>query len=142
MVGRHAADAGCGAVPPFLIQQRGLMDHVKWPTPPSLGAEAVILRQRSMQNGEPGSVLARNPVVLRTCGGERQWTRIGSRDRRSRSRAPLKEAVGKVVGYAKLESEGKADKAQGKVQNAISGLKDAVRDAVMNRPGFAGGSNS
>ena len=42
----------------------------------------------------------------------------------------VKEAVGKVVGDAKLESEGKADKAEGKVQNAIGGLKDAVREAV------------
>jgi uncharacterized protein YjbJ (UPF0337 family) len=42
----------------------------------------------------------------------------------------VKEAVGKVVGDAKLESEGKADKAEGKVQNAIGGLKDAARDAV------------
>ena len=42
----------------------------------------------------------------------------------------VKEAVGKVVGDAKLESEGKADKAQGKVQNAIGGLKDAVRGAT------------
>jgi uncharacterized protein YjbJ (UPF0337 family) len=42
----------------------------------------------------------------------------------------VKEAVGKAVGDAKLESEGKADKAEGKVQNAIGGLKDVVRDAV------------
>ena len=33
----------------------------------------------------------------------------------------VKEAVGKVVGDAKLELEGKADKAEGKVQNAIGG---------------------
>jgi uncharacterized protein YjbJ (UPF0337 family) len=37
---------------------------------------------------------------------------------------------GKVVGDAKLESDGKADKAEGKVQNAVGGLKDAVRDTV------------
>ena len=42
----------------------------------------------------------------------------------------VKEAVGKVVGDAKLEAEGKADKAEGKAQNAVGGLKDAVRDAV------------
>jgi uncharacterized protein YjbJ (UPF0337 family) len=42
----------------------------------------------------------------------------------------VKEAVGKVVGDAKRGSEGKADKAEGKVQNAIGGLKDTVRDAV------------
>ena len=45
-------------------------------------------------------------------------------------RGAVKEVVGKVVGDAKLESEGKADKAAGKVQNAIGGVKDAVRDAV------------
>ena len=39
----------------------------------------------------------------------------------------LKEAVGKAVGDAKLELEGKADKIEGKVQNAIGGLKDAIK---------------
>lgn len=39
----------------------------------------------------------------------------------------VKEAVGKAVGDAKLESEGKADKIEGKVQNAVGGLKDALR---------------
>jgi uncharacterized protein YjbJ (UPF0337 family) len=47
----------------------------------------------------------------------------------------VKETIGKVVGDSKLAAEGKADKAdkaEGKVQNAIGGLKDAVRDAVKN----------
>ena len=35
-----------------------------------------------------------------------------------------------VVADAKLESEDKADKAEVKVQNAVGGLKDVVRDAV------------
>jgi len=39
----------------------------------------------------------------------------------------LKEVVGKVVGDAKLQSEGKADKIEGKVQNAFGGLKDALK---------------
>jgi uncharacterized protein YjbJ (UPF0337 family) len=39
----------------------------------------------------------------------------------------VKETVGKVTGDAKLESEGKSDKVEGKVQNAIGGLKDTVR---------------
>jgi len=37
------------------------------------------------------------------------------------------QAVGKAVGDAKLESEGKADKIEGKVQNAIGGLKDTLK---------------
>jgi uncharacterized protein YjbJ (UPF0337 family) len=32
-----------------------------------------------------------------------------------------------VTGDAKLEAEGKADKVEGKVQNAIGGLKDALK---------------
>ena len=39
----------------------------------------------------------------------------------------LKQAVGKAVGDTKLQSEGKAGKAEGKVQNAIGGLKDTLR---------------
>ncbi len=39
----------------------------------------------------------------------------------------IKETVGKVTGDAKLEAEGKADKVEGKVQNAIGGLKDALK---------------
>jgi uncharacterized protein YjbJ (UPF0337 family) len=40
----------------------------------------------------------------------------------------IKETVGKAAGDAKLESEGKADKIAGKVQNAIGGLKDALKE--------------
>jgi uncharacterized protein YjbJ (UPF0337 family) len=45
----------------------------------------------------------------------------------------VKQVVGKVVGDAKLESEGQADKIEGKVQNAIGGLKDRVKDALKGR---------
>ena len=41
-----------------------------------------------------------------------------------------KEAIGKVVGDAKLQSDGKTEKAVGKLQNAVGGLSDAVSDAV------------
>jgi uncharacterized protein YjbJ (UPF0337 family) len=43
------------------------------------------------------------------------------------TKGALKEAAGKVLGDKKLETDGKADKAAGKVQNAIDGLKDAMR---------------
>ncbi len=41
-----------------------------------------------------------------------------------------KEAVGKVVGDAKLQSDGKTEKAVGKIQNAVGGANDAMRDAL------------
>ena len=39
----------------------------------------------------------------------------------------VKQVVGKAVGDSKLESESKADKIEGKVQNAIGGLKDTLK---------------
>ena len=42
----------------------------------------------------------------------------------------LKEAAGKVTGDEKLKAEGKADKVEGKVQNAFGGLKDKAREAL------------
>ena len=39
----------------------------------------------------------------------------------------VKETAGKAVGDAKLESDGKAEKMAGKVQNAIGGLKDTLK---------------
>jgi uncharacterized protein YjbJ (UPF0337 family) len=48
------------------------------------------------------------------------------------AKGAIKEGIGKMTGDAKLEGEGKAEKAAGKVQNALGGVKDAVRDAVKH----------
>jgi uncharacterized protein YjbJ (UPF0337 family) len=42
----------------------------------------------------------------------------------------VKEGVGKVTGDTRTQAEGAAEKAGGKVQNAIGGAKDAARDAL------------
>ena len=39
----------------------------------------------------------------------------------------IKEGAGKLTGDSKLEAEGKGDKIGGKIQNAIGGIKDALR---------------
>ncbi len=39
----------------------------------------------------------------------------------------MREVAGKLTGDAKLEAEGKADKAAGKVQNAVGGIKDTLK---------------
>lgn len=41
----------------------------------------------------------------------------------------IKTAVGKNIGDAKLVADGKADTAKGKLQNAVGGIKDAIRGA-------------
>ena len=47
-----------------------------------------------------------------------------------RAKGAIKEVAGKVTGDAKLKGEGAAEKAAGKVQNAVGGAKDAVRQAA------------
>lgn len=39
----------------------------------------------------------------------------------------IKEVAGKVLGDTKVESEGKADQAAGKVQNTVGGIKDTLK---------------
>ena len=45
----------------------------------------------------------------------------------------VKEAIGKITGDAKLQAEGAAEKAAGKVQNTAGGAKDAVRDTAADK---------
>jgi uncharacterized protein YjbJ (UPF0337 family) len=43
------------------------------------------------------------------------------------AKGAIKEAAGKAFGDTKLTAEGKSDKVEGKIQNAVGGLKDALR---------------
>ena len=45
------------------------------------------------------------------------------------AKGAAKEVAGKILGDSKLQADGKADKAKGKIENAVGGLKDTVRDA-------------
>ena len=40
----------------------------------------------------------------------------------------IKEGVGQVLGDEKMKREGQADQVEGKVQNTVGGVKDAIRD--------------
>jgi uncharacterized protein YjbJ (UPF0337 family) len=42
----------------------------------------------------------------------------------------IKEGFGKITGDKKTEAEGAAEKASGKVENAVGGLKDSAREAL------------
>ena len=44
-----------------------------------------------------------------------------------KAKGAAKEIAGKITGDAKLEAEGKAQKAAGTVRNAIGGVKDAIK---------------
>ena len=47
-----------------------------------------------------------------------------------RIKGTVKEAVGKVTGSKKLQTEGKLDKAKGTVRNAAGDAKDRARSAT------------
>jgi uncharacterized protein YjbJ (UPF0337 family) len=49
----------------------------------------------------------------------------------NQAKGAIKEVAGKITGDAKLKAEGAADKAKGKIQNAVGGAKDALR--AVNR---------
>lgn len=42
----------------------------------------------------------------------------------------IKQTVGKALGDGKMQADGAAQKSAGKFQNAVGGMKDAVREAV------------
>jgi uncharacterized protein YjbJ (UPF0337 family) len=62
---------------------------------------------------------------------DRHWRSFMDKDRiagiAKQAKGTAKEVAGKVVGDAKLQADGKADKAAGKIQNAVGGVKDALR---------------
>jgi uncharacterized protein YjbJ (UPF0337 family) len=43
------------------------------------------------------------------------------------AKGKVKEAAGKALGDVKLQADGKADRIEGTVQNAVGSVKDAVR---------------
>ena len=54
----------------------------------------------------------------------REMTIVGSG---KQIKGAVEQVVGKAVGDAKLESEGKADRIEGRVQNTVGGLKDTLK---------------
>lgn len=46
------------------------------------------------------------------------------------AKGKLKEAAGDVTGDAKLKGEGQADQVEGKIQNAVGGAKDKIKEAL------------
>jgi len=46
------------------------------------------------------------------------------------AKGSVKDAAGKVTGDTKLQGEGKMDKAKGKLESAIGGAKDTLREQL------------
>ena len=48
----------------------------------------------------------------------------------NQAKGSIKETAGKMTGDNKTQAGGMADKAKGKIQNAVGGAKDAIRDTA------------
>jgi uncharacterized protein YjbJ (UPF0337 family) len=70
--------------------------------------------------------------VVRPNGRLKNQERIMDKDRvegaAHQAKGAVKEGVGKMTGDKKTEAEGTAEKAAGKVQNTVGGVKDALKD--------------
>eukprot|EP01037_Dinobryon_pediforme_P013859 gene13859-13973_t len=44
------------------------------------------------------------------------------------AKGALKETVGNVIGDPKMVADGKSDKVAGKIQNAVGGIKDVIKE--------------
>jgi uncharacterized protein YjbJ (UPF0337 family) len=49
------------------------------------------------------------------------------------AKGAIKVATGKALGDSKLAAEGKSDEVEGKIQNAVGGLKDALKDSLKKK---------
>ena len=81
-------------------------------------------------NGMSRNSAAQSPFLRSTPKREIQMDKDRIKGVADQARGAVKDVTGKVIGDAKLQAEGKADKAKGKVENAIGGAKDTVRDTV------------
>ena len=45
----------------------------------------------------------------------------------------IKEAASKLMGDKKTEAEGKAEKTEGEIQNAVGSMKDTVRETISRK---------
>jgi uncharacterized protein YjbJ (UPF0337 family) len=52
----------------------------------------------------------------------------------NQAKGAMKDAAGKATGDAKLQAEGKADKLKGKVENAVGGARDTLREDDETKP--------
>lgn len=48
------------------------------------------------------------------------------------AKGSVKQAAGKMTGDSKLKAEGAVDKTAGKMQNAVGGAKDAIRQSTKH----------
>ena len=46
------------------------------------------------------------------------------------AKGAVKQGVGNLTGDTKMQAEGKADKAAGKIESTVGGAKDTARDAL------------
>jgi uncharacterized protein YjbJ (UPF0337 family) len=99
-------------------------------TTPGVVAAGFITFSASLNSGSISRLFG-TPGTLDGYPGDQHGEREMDKDRiegsATQAKGKVKEWTGKLTGDSKTEAEGKADQAKGKFQNAVGGLKDAVR---------------
>jgi uncharacterized protein YjbJ (UPF0337 family) len=69
--------------------------------------------------------------LFRTDALNRKKVKVMNKDRiagvAKQAKGAVKEAAGRALGDAKMTAEGKSDKAEGVIQNAVGAAKDALK---------------
>lgn len=69
--------------------------------------------------------------LFRTVALNRKKVRVMNKDRiagvAKQAKGAVKEAAGRALGDAKMTAEGKSDKVEGVIQNAVGSAKDALK---------------
>ena len=100
-----------------------------------MGSEALLIIEASVGRITRSSIAIDSeraaPGFVQSLSRDRNGSRLMDKDRvaglAKEIKGAVKEAVGKLVGDAKLQAEGRAGKTEGRVQNTVGGLKDSVR---------------
>jgi len=114
-----------GSLLPASSKERELATTVKEQAQPLVDEATSVAKETAANLKEPAQ---------QAVDSVKETAREGAqhvRDDGSSAVQDVKEAAGNVTGDAKLKSEGRADQVAGKVQNAVGGVKDAIRDATM-----------
>jgi len=142
------------ALPRHALAHMTALPRSDEPLPTAQQDERIFTAGRALEHCAPSGDYGRNRLQARRqeCGTHAPWASsttkgaaVGvamttSNERRIRNmdkdriegaakqvKGSIKETAGKVLGDAKLTAEGKSDKVEGKIQNVIGSMKDALK---------------
>jgi uncharacterized protein YjbJ (UPF0337 family) len=81
-----------------------------------------------MTYGDLTATISSSPAFNRFISKGKNMDKDRIKGAADQAKGAIKDAAGRATGDTKLQADGKADKLTGKVESAVGGLKDAVRN--------------